>query len=283
MKHEADYPVSLMCRVLQLSRAGYYEWQGRKESKRNSENKKLVAEMKTIFEKSDSTYGSPRVAEHLRRKGHECSKNRVARLMKKEGLRAIQRSKFRVITTNSRHTEPVAENVLAQDFSAEKFGQKVGCDITYVQTSEGWLYLAVVLDFFSRKVLGYAFSESLDSGFVCEALVKAVGRHQLPEQLLHHSDRGVQYASFRYRRLLKSLNALQSMSRAGNCYDNAMTESFFHTLKVERVNRCKYATRKIAAIDIADYIDGWYNPERFHSSLGMASPQEFIAQQGAAA
>ena len=145
------------------------------------------------------------------------------------------------------------------------------------------MYLAVVLDFFSRKVLGYAFSDSLESGLACQALIKAFGNHRLPADLVHHSDRGVQYACARYRGLLKSLGMVQSMSRPGNCYDSAMTESFFHTLKVERVHRRRYMTRKIAAADIESYIDGWYNPERLHSSLGMESPDAFITLRRRAA
>jgi len=283
MKHRKEYPVAKLCRVLRVSRAGYYEWLNRKDSPRGIENRKLSSEIRMIFEASDSTYGSPRIAGRLRKNGHQCSKNRAARLMRCAGLRAIQSDKYRVQTTDSRHSEPVAENLLGQDFSASEVGEKVGCDITYIETGEGWLYLAVVLDFFSRKVLGYAFADSLESGIVCEALIKAVGNHRLPAELIHHSDRGIQYASARYRALLKSLGMIQSMSRTGNCYDNATTESFFHTLKVERVHRREYATRRIAAADIANYIDGWYNAERLHSSLGMESPEEFIALRRLAA
>lgn len=243
----------------------------------------LSVEVQKVFKRSDSTYGAPRIARRLKQMGHCCSKNRVARLMKEAGLRSVHRDKFRVITTDSSHREPIAENLLEQDFSARAVGEKVGCDITYIETDEGWLYLAVVLDFFSRKVLGYAFSDSLESGLTCEALLKAVGNHRLPSELIHHSDRGVQYACARYRALLKSLGMVQSMSRKGNCYDNATTESFFHTLKVERVHRRRYATRKIAAADVANYIDYWYNAERMHSSLDMQSPNEFIAQRKLAA
>lgn len=278
MKHRDEFTITVMCRALRVSHAGYYEWLSRKESVRTIEDRVLTVEVQAIFERSDSTYGAPRIVRKLKKAGHRCSKNRVARLMRKAGLRSVHRDKFRVITTDSRHNEPIAENLLEQDFSAYQVGEKVGCDITYIETDEGWLYLAVVLDFFSRKVLGYAFSDSLESGLACEALVKAVGNHRLPSELIHHSDRGVQYASFRYRALLKSLGMVQSMSRKGNCYDNAMTESFFHTLKVERVNRRKYTTKKNAVADIANYIDRWYNTERMHSSLDMHSPIEFITQ-----
>lgn len=279
MKHRDEFPIKVMCRVLRVSRAGYYDWSNREESPRTAENRALSKEIRRVFERSDSTYGSPRIVRQLAKDGYQCSKNRAARLMKKAGLRSVHRVKFRVITTDSRHSEPVAENLIAQDFSAHEIGEKVGCDITYIETAEGWLYLAVVLDFYSRKILGYAFSDSLESGLTCEALIKAVGNHRLPSELLHHSDRGVQYASVRYRALLKSLGMRQSMSRTGNCYDNATTESFFHTLKVERVHRRRYRTRKIAAADIVNYIDGWYNSERLHSSLDMESPDEFIAQR----
>lgn len=283
MKHRIEFPVSIMCRVLEVSRAGYYDWMNRPEAPRTMENRHLSVVVREVFEHSDSTYGSPRIARALEQRGYSCSKNRVARLMKNEGLCSVHRRKFKVNTTDSNHDEPIADNLLAQDFSASEVGEKVGCDITYIETDEGWLYLAVVLDFYSRRILGYAFSKSLESGIVCEALIKAVGNHRLPSDLLHHSDRGVQYASARYRALLRSLGMVQSMSRTGNCYDNAMTESFFHTLKVERVHRRRYRTRAIATADVAQYIEEWYNSERLHSSLGMRAPDDFIAQRRLAA
>lgn len=279
MKHQSEFPVSMMCRALKVSRSGFYDWMSRPEAARSAENQHLTSVVREIFERSDSTYGAPRVARALRKRGYHCSKNRAARLMRKEGLCSVHRRRFRVTTTDSNHNEPIAENLLAQDFSASRVGEKVGCDITYLQTDEGWLYLAVVLDFYSRKILGYAFSDRIDSGIVCKALIGAVGNHRLPSELLHHSDRGAQYASARYRALLKSLGIVQSMSRTGNCYDNAMTESFFHTLKVERVHRRRYRTKAIAAADVAQYIEEWYHPERIHSSLGMIAPDEFVAQQ----
>lgn len=268
--------MSIMCQVLKLSRSGFYEWSNRRPSARAIANQKLLTEVKTVYEASDETYGSPRVTVELKARGVSCSKSRVARVMHKAQLYAVAGRKFKPQTTDSKHSEPISENVVNQDFSATETGQKVGCDITYIPTAQGWLYLAVVVDFFSRKILGYAFSNRLESDLVCEALVKAVGKNKLPEQLLHHSDRGSQYASFRYRLLLKSLGITQSMSRAGNCYDNALVESFFHTLKVERVHRRKYLTRQTAKIDIENYINYWYNSQRRHSSLGMLSPIEFL-------
>ena len=276
MKNREEFPVNFMCQVLKISRSGFYEWSTRKPSARQIANQKLLAEVKTVYEASDETYGSPRITSELKSKGVPCSKSRVARVMHKAQLYAVAGRKFKPQTTDSKHSEPISENVINQDFSATEVGQKVGCDITYIPTSQGWLYMAVVVDFYSRKILGYAFSNRLEAGLVCEALIKAVGNNKLPLQLLHHSDRGSQYASFRYRLLLKSLGITQSMSRAGNCYDNALVESFFHTLKVERVHRRKYLTRESAKIDIENYINFWYNSQRRHSSLGMLSPKDFI-------
>ena len=276
MKNKDKFPVNLMCQVLKLSRSGFYEWNNRKPSAQAIANQELLAEVKTIYETSDETYGSPRITSELNAQGIKCSKSRVARVMHKARLFAVAGRKFKPQTTDSNHSEPISENVVNQDFSATEIGQKVGCDITYIPTAQGWLYLAVVVDFFSRKILGYAFSNRLESGLVCEALIKAIGNNKLPVELLHHSDRGSQYASFRYRLLLKSLGVTQSMSRAGNCYDNALVESFFHTLKVERVHRRKYLTRDSAKIDIENYINYWYNSQRRHSSLGMLSPIEFL-------
>lgn len=267
--------MKFMCQVLKLSRSGFYQWSKREPSARAIANQELLTEVKTVYETSDETYGSPRITSELKAKGISCSKSRVARVMHKAKLYAVAGRKFKPQTTDSNHAEPISENVVNQDFSATEVGQKVGCDITYIPTAQGWLYLAVVVDFFSRKILGYAFSNRLESGLVCEALIKAIGNNKLPAELLHHSDRGSQYASLRYRLLLKSLGIIQSMSRAGNCYDNALVESFFHTLKVERVHRRKYITRDSAKIDIENYINYWYNSQRRHSSLGMLSPKEF--------
>ena len=275
MKNKAEFPVKFMCQVLKLSRSGFYQWSKREPSARAIANQELLTEVKTVYETSDETYGSPRITSELKAKGISCSKSRVARVRHKAKLYAVAGRKFKPQTTDSNHAEPISENVVNQDFSATEVGQKVGCDITYIPTAQGWLYLAVVVDFFSRKILGYAFSNRLESGLVCEALIKAIGNNKLPAELLRHSDRGSQYASLRYRLLLKSLGIIQTMSRAGNCYDNALVESFFHTLKVERVHRRKYITRDSAKIDIENYINYWYNSQRRHSSLGMLSPKEF--------
>ncbi len=279
MSNRHEFPLQVMCRVLAVSRSGYYEWLSRKDSPRKLANKALKNRIKVIYAASYKTYGSPRITEELRDQGVRCSEKRVARLMKEEKIKSIHHKRlYKPMTTQSDHQEPIAENVINQDFSAAAPNQKWGCDITYVPTAEGWLYLAVVLDFFSRKIVGFAASESPDTDLICKALITAAGRNQLPPELIHHSDRGVQYASFRYRQLLKSMGIRQSMSRRGNCYDNAMTESFFHTLKVELVHTKDYASFEVANNDIGDYIENFYNSQRRHSSLSYKSPAAFLAQ-----
>jgi len=279
MKNRKEFPVKNLCKVMGISKAGFYEWAGRKEPDRTGANKLLLGEIIQIFNKSDETYGSPRIAYELKENGVACSKSRVARVMQKTGLKAVAGRKYKPQTTDSKHSEPIAENIVNQDFSSTSVGAKVGCDITYIPTKEGFVYLAVVIDFYSRKVLGHALSDSLETPLICHALMKAVATHALPSELLHHSDRGSQYASFRYRSLLKSLGIRQSMSRAGNCYDNSMVESFFHSLKVERVHRRFYHSKAIAKIDVDDYIKNWYNSSRRHSSIGMLCPNDFINNQ----
>lgn len=276
MKNKQEFAIEMMCRLLRVSRPGFYEWQHRKRSVRNQSNQHLLEQIRSIHEESDATYGSPRMTIELQENGNECSENRVARVMRNAGIAGVQRKRFRVVTTDSNHKEPISKNVIGRNFEAQIPGEKLGCDITYIPTDEGFVYLAVVIDFFSRAVVGYALSNSLKSDAVCQALIMAAGRHRLPKELIHHSDRGVQYASFRYRKLLKSLGMIQSMSRKGDCWDNALVESFFHTLKVERVHRRKYGTRAIAMADVTDYIELWYNPKRRHSSIGNESPLNFL-------
>jgi transposase InsO family protein len=223
------------------------------------------------------------VHRELKENGIECGKNRVARIMKKLGIKSVYRRKFKVCTTDSKHNLPVAENIIAQDFSATAPNQKWGCDISYIHTDEGTQYLAVVLDFFSRKIIGWKMSDTMSAKLCCEALRMAMVRRQPPAELIHHSDRGSQYASFEYRSMLKLGNFSQSMSRKGNCYDNSMVESFFGTLKIERVHRIRYATGKQAQNDIENYIDNFYNLKRRHSSLDYASPIDYEVQYALAA
>lgn len=263
-----------MCDAPGVSISGYYAWKKRPESKRKQENKRIVAEIKVIHRQSRETYGSPRIHVDLREKGISCSEKRVARLMRNYQIAAKRKRKF-VVTTDSKHDLPLADNKLNQEFQADRPDQKWVTDITYVWTKEGWLYLAVVLDLFSRKVVGWAMDQSMERGLVIRALQMALLARKPEKGLLHHSDRGSQYASNDYQRLLENHHINCSMSRKGNCYDNAVMESFFATLKQELVYHRQYQTRKEAKQDIFEYIQVWYNRKRRHSSLGYFSPEQF--------
>lgn len=266
-----------MCKILKISRPGYYAWLKRPESLRSKENVSLVVKIKAKHKQSRETYGSPRIHDALKKEGLQCGQNRVARLMHKEGIKSVHSKRFRAQMTDSNHQFPVADNLLEQDFEATRPNEKWVGDITYIWTSEGWLYLAFILDLFSRKVVGWATSRSPDAELVCRALEMAVFRRGKPNNLVYHSDRGSQYASFEFRRRLKALGITLSMSRKGNCYDNAVAESFIHTLKVELVNRNKFTTRWAARTFIADYIEEFYNTNRAHSTIGFCSPTDFEA------
>jgi len=231
--------------------------------------------VKASHNESDRTYGAIRIHRDLKNQEQKCSKNRVARLMSANGLKSVHRAKYKPQTTQSKHSQPIAPNIVNQDFKTTGMNQKWGCDISYIETREGFLYLAIVMDFYSRKIVGFAMGNSLHAELCGLALKQACVLRQPPEELVHHSDRGVQYASLSYRALLQSYRLIQSMSRKGNCYDNAMVESFFHTLKVERVHRRIYKTRDEAKNDIANYIINFYNNTRLHSSLDYKSPVEF--------
>ena len=258
-----------------MSSSGYYSWLRRGESQRLWSNRVLGVEIRSIFSETDGTYGAIRTHRELRKNGIICGKNRVARIMQAEKLVSIHKKKFKPCTTDSKHLLPVAPNVIEQDFTADQPNTKWGGDITYIPTQEGFLYLAIILDFFSRKVIGRAAGDHLRAELCCEALKMALLRRRSPKNIVHHSDRGAQYASDKYSLILKQNNFIQSMSRAGNCYDNAMVESFFHTLKVERVNRRNYRTKKEALDDVIDFIENFYNTKRSHSSLDYVSPDEY--------
>ena len=263
---------------MEVSVSGYYAWLKRPESKRKEENQQIVEEIKVIHKQSRNTYGSPRMYVELRKQNIVCSENRVARLMRLYQIAAKRKRKF-VVTTDSKHDLPVAENTLNQDFQATKANEKWVTDITYIHTKEGWLYLAVVLDLFSRKVIGWSMDAHMERWLVINALKMALrSRHPL-KGLLHHSDRGSQYASNDYQQVLNDNNICCSMSRKGNCYDNAVMESFFATLKQELVYKRIYENRKEAKQDIFEYIQVWYNRKRSHSSLGYLSPEEFEHKQ----
>ena len=265
----------VQCQVLGVSRSGYYAWRDRPRSERSQRQERLLTAMRAIHaEKRKNSYGSPRMYEELRGLGYESSENTVARLMKQNGLRAKTARKFRH-TTDSNHGYPVAENVLDREFTATRPNEKWVSDITYIETGEGWLYLAVVEDLYSRKVVGWAHGDRMPSELVHSALEMAIGRRLPSGKLLLHSDRGSQYASGSYQELLKSHGITCSMSRRGNCWDNAPMESFLGTLKKELVHQERYATRAEARASVIEYIEMFYNGERRHSSLGYVSPQAF--------
>lgn len=264
-----------MCAVLAVSASGYYAWCVRPISGRAQENQALEAKIRVIYAQSRQTYGSPRVHAELMARGFSASKNRIARLMRTKHIQARRKKKRKVVTTDSQHALPVAPNRLSQDFQAQGPNEKWLTDITYIPTAEGWLYLAAIMDLFSRKIVGWAMEVTLESSLVEKAFQMAVQNRQKIHGLLHHSDRGSQYAGHPYQTLLAVHQIQVSMSRTGNCYDNAPMESFFGTLKNEHVHFQEYQTRAEAKTDIFAYIEGFYNRTRRHSSLGYLSPEEF--------
>ena len=276
-KHQDRYSVGRVCTLLGVSRSGYYAWKKRKPSQREQINQALIDHIRRIHKMSRKAYGSPRVHAQLKKQGYTCNHKTVARLMHQDGLKA-QRKYRKVITTNSKHSFPVASNVLNREFQAERPNQKWVADITYIPTEEGWLYVAGVLDLFSRKIVGWEMSSQIDATLVERALRMALYQRQPDKGLLHHSDRGVQYASHQIRNILASNQVQVSMSGRGNCYDNAVIESFWGTLKNEWIHHQKYKTRSQARTDIFSYIEGFYNTVRLHSTLGYLSPVEFEAK-----
>lgn len=274
-EHREEFEITVMCRVLGVSRSGYYAWRNRPVSPRKMANDKLLEQIKEIYEKSGQTYGSPRVHAELVAQGIKCSLNRVARLMRLHRLRANQERTFKVKTTDSNHDLPVGPNLLEQNFEARQPDQTWLTDITYIPTAEGWLYLAVVLDLYSRRIVGWAMSDSLERQLVIDALQMALLARRPAPGLIHHSDRGSQYASQDYQTLLTKHQLRCSMSRAGNCYDNAPMESFFGTLKTELIHHRRYETRVEARTDIFEFIELFYNRYRRHSALAYQSPVMF--------
>jgi putative transposase len=277
-EHRGHYPVRLMCEVLDVSPAGYYAWGKRPASKRSERQMKLNEQIREAHEDSRRTYGSPRVTAELKDRGVSVCENTVAKLMKREGLKAKTKRRFVPRTTDANHSNPIAPNRLERDFTAAAPDRKWTGDITYVATDEGWLYLAVVMDLYSRRIVGWAMRDHLKSELVSEALEMALQMRRPCAGLLHHSDRGVQYACSDYQLLLKENGITGSMSRSGNCYDNAVSESFFGTLKTELVHNEHYATHEQARRSIFEYIEVFYNRQRRHSSLGYLSPEAFEAK-----
>jgi putative transposase len=279
IKDHADrFAVRLMCRALAVSPGGFYAWRARPESKRSKTNRRLLVDIRTFHERSDRTYGSPRITRDLREAGYPVSENRVARVMRANAIRARTVKKWRA-TTNSAHKLPVAANTLDRQFTVTVPNRVWAGDISYLWTDEGWLYLAVVLDLYSRAVIGWAMGSRLTADLARDALTMALWRRKPAKGLLHHSDRGVQYAAADYQRLLGEHGIACSMSRKGNCWDNACIESFFRTLKVERVYHRRYLTREEAKQDVFQWIEVFYNRQRRHSTLGYRSPAEFEAMK----
>lgn len=272
--HADEYPIRTMCRVLEVSPSGYYAWSKRPESKRARENRRILTEIKAIFTRFKERYGSPRVLKELRKREIFCDIKRVARLMAQNDLRARQRRKYKA-TTDSKHDFPVAPNLLDRQFDATAPDQIWLADITYIQTIEGWLYLAFILDMFSRRIVGWSTSTSLSRRLAIDALMMAIWRRRPPVGMIHHSDRGVQYASDDYQAILDAHGVVCSMSRKGDCWDNAPAESFISTLRMEELFGKEKLTREQINALLFDYIEAFYNFERLHSSLGYLSPVEF--------
>jgi transposase InsO family protein len=272
--HQAEFEVKILCRVLDVRVSGYYAWRKRTPSQQAEANVRLLAQIRQVHTTSRQTYGSPRIHAALQMQGVVCSRKRVARLMRTAGVRGCERRRQRPVTTQAQEGDPVTPNLLNREFKATRPNQKWLGDITYIETGEGFLYLASVEDTFSRKIVGWAMDDHMESELVERALRMALCQRQPEPNLLHHSDRGSQYTSLAYRALLAQHDLCVSMSRVGNCYDNAMKESFFATLKAECV-RHPFVTRAQARTVIFDYIEGWYNRQRLHSALGYLSPEQF--------
>ena len=278
-RHRSIWPVRAMCRMLEVSPGGFYAWGARSPSRRSEQNARLTALIRQSFLESDRTYGSPRVWRDLLDWGERCGENRVARLMHCAHLQARAKRRRAPLDQGRRPEYSIAPNVLERQFEAPQPNRKWVADFTYLWTAEGWLYLAAVLDLFSRKVVGWSMSSEMSAQLVLDALMMAIWRRGKPIELLHHSDQGSQYTSEDFQRLLADQNIECSMSRRGDCWDNAAMESFFSTLKTERTSRKRYRTRDEARADVFDFIERFYNPRRRHSTLGQLSPDQFERTQ----
>lgn len=280
-RQKKDYPVKLMCATLKASRSGYYAWLKRPPSAASKRREALAEQIRRVYKQSRGVYGSPRVHRELRDQGIACCENTVAKMMRQNQWKSKMHKAFKIKTTDSDHDSPIADNVLDRRFDQAAPNRVWAGDITYVPTDEGWLYLAVVLDLYSRRVIGWSMSDHLKASLAIDALSMAIDQRLVQDQgltgLVHHSDRGVQYASDAYRTVLASHGVTASMSRRGNCYDNAMVESFFGSLKTELVHHEQYETKEQAMQSIFEYIEVFYNRQRRHSSLGYVSPIQFEA------
>ncbi|WXJ94324.1 IS3 family transposase ISCce3 [Neomoorella carbonis] len=273
-EHTGTFRVETMCRVLKVSWTGYYRWLKRPVSQRRIQDEIIKEQIVNIYNKTRKTYGSPRVQKQLGREGIHCGKKRVERLMREAGIQAIQKRKFKV-TTDSKHNLPVAENILNREFTANSPNTSWVTDITYIHTDEGWLYLAAVMDLHSKRIVGYSMQKYLTRELVIEALHMAITNRRPGRGLVIHSDRGSQYASYDYQRLLRQYGFICSMSRKGDCWDNSPMESFFKTLKTELVYHRRFKSRAEARVEIFEYIEVFYNRLRLHSALGYETPEEF--------
>jgi putative transposase len=277
--HENNWPIELLCEVLNVTRGGYYDWIRQPDlTPIEQRGQELMGRIRRVHESSRQTYGSPRVTAELNAGGMKVCRNTVAKWMRKSGLRPRRRRKFVPTTTDSNHDFPIAPNRLDRDFVAPAPNRKWVCDLTYIWTDQGWLYLATVMDLYSRRIVGWSMQDHLRTSLTSQALMMALQARRPQTGLLHHSDRGVQYASEEYQRLLKAHGIVCSMSRTGDCYDNAPAESFFATLKRELINGRRYATIDQAKADLFEWIEVFYNRQRRHSALGQVSPETFEAQ-----
>jgi transposase InsO family protein len=274
-KHQSDWPVTVQCDVLAVSRSGFYAWRRREPSVTARRRAALTDQIRRVHRASRETYGSPRVHAELVANGQACNRKTVAKCMRQAGIQAKSHRRFRVATTDSKHAHPVAENLVNRNFQPARKNETWTADITYVATDEGWLYLAAVEDLFTRQIVGWSMSERIDSRLVVDALEMAMARKCPGNNLVAHSDRGVQYASEHYQRLLRTHGITCSMSRQGNCWDNAPMESFFATLKKELVHHEAYPSREAARRSLFEYIEVFYNRIRRHSALGYQSPTQF--------
>jgi putative transposase len=268
------WPVRVMCDALSVSASGFYAWWSRPASARKIANRELLVDIRRVPADHRGRYGAPRIHAELRAEGQSVSRKRIERVMRRHGIQAHVSQRYRVCTTDSKHSLPVAANLLDQNFVAEKPNQVWLADITYIPTGEGWLYLAVILDLFTRKVVGWAMREHMRAELTLAALTMAIQRRRPAAGLVHHSDRGSQYAAGDYRKILHATAITQSMSRKGNCWDNAPMESFFGTLKTELVHQRDYPDREAARRDLFAYIEGYYNRQRIHSAIGYITPEQ---------
>lgn len=274
--NQHQHSVEKMCKALQVSRSGYYNWLQQRPSHRSIQGEQLLQDIKEVYHGSKQRYGSPKVTEDLHDMGWKVSRQRVARIMRKEGIRSIVTKKFRGVTTDSKHSFPVAKNHLNRDFHANRSSQKWVSDITYIPTRQGWLYLTIVMDLFDRKIIGWSLSSTMTTQDTTLAAWKmAVKNRSVNHGLLFHSDQGVQYAAYAFVKEIKQHGAKQSMSRKGNCWDNAVAESFFKALKSELIKHASYQSILQAKADIFEFIEIWYNRKRKHAYLDYKTPEQF--------